>query len=70
MKKIVQWKIWTWLVACSKVDCPKRQQDTTYNIQQKHDIPMSRDIYTTYDIEFLRRKNEKKILWKEIFSEF
>ena len=73
MKKIVQWKIWTWLVACSKVDCPKRQQDTTYNIQQKHDIPMSRhywDIYTTYDIEFLRRKNEKKNCEKKFFSEF
>ena len=54
------------------LDCPKRQQDTTYNIQQKT-RHMSRhywDIYTTYDIEFLRRKKWKKIVKRNFFQNF
>ena len=56
----------------STLDCPNRQQDTTYNIQQKtHDICLDIiETYTTYDIEFLRRKNEKKNCEKKFFSEF
>ena len=62
----------TFIHSMWELDCPKRQQGTTYNIQQKT-RQMSRhywDIYTTYDIEFLGRKKWKKNVKRNFFQNF
>ena len=67
-------EIWgkkSFLLAWSCLECPKRQQDTTYNIQQKT-RQMSRhywDIYTTWHWVFKKEKI-KKNMKRNFFQNF